>query len=34
LIPGFLVIALMFYPGLLEALVVVRAKESGTIFTD
>lgn len=32
LIPGFLVIALMFYPGLLAALVVVREKERGTIF--
>ena len=30
--PGFLVIALMFYPGLLAALVVVREKERGTIF--
>jgi ABC-2 type transport system permease protein len=32
LIPGFLLIALMFYPGLLAALVVVREKERGTIF--
>jgi ABC-type multidrug transport system permease subunit len=32
LVPGFLVIALMFYPGLLAALVVVREKERGTIF--
>jgi ABC-2 type transport system permease protein len=32
LIPGFLVIALMFYPGLLASLVVVREKERGTIF--
>lgn len=32
LVPGFLVIGLMFYPGLLAALVVVREKERGTIF--
>ena len=32
LVPGFLVISLMFYPGLLAALVVVREKERGTIF--
>jgi len=32
IIPGLLVITLMFYPALLAALVVVREKESGTIF--
>jgi ABC-2 type transport system permease protein len=32
LIPGFLLIALMFYPGMLASLVVVREKERGTIF--
>jgi ABC-type multidrug transport system permease subunit len=31
-VPGLLVISLMFYPGLLAALVVVREKERGTIF--
>ncbi len=31
-IPGLLVTTLMFYPALLAALVVVREKESGTIF--
>ena len=32
IVPGLLVICLMFYPGLLAALVVVREKERGTIF--
>ena len=32
IIPGTLVITLMFYPALLAALVVVREKEAGTIF--
>jgi len=32
IIPGLLVITLMFYPALLAALVVVREKEVGTIF--
>lgn len=32
IIPGLLVITLMFYPALLSALVVVREKESGTIY--
>lgn len=32
IVPGLLVISLMFYPGLLAALVVVREKERGTIF--
>ena len=32
IVPGLLVIFLMFYPGLLAALVVVREKERGTIF--
>jgi len=32
IIPGLLVITLMFYPALLAALVVVREKEAGTIF--
>jgi ABC-2 type transport system permease protein len=32
LVPGLLVISLMFYPSLLAALVVVREKERGTIF--
>ncbi|HEC99385.1 MAG TPA: ABC transporter permease [Proteobacteria bacterium] len=32
IIPGLLVITLMFYPALLAALVVVREKESGTIY--
>jgi ABC-2 type transport system permease protein len=32
LVPGLMVISLMFYPGLLAALVVVREKERGTIF--
>jgi ABC-2 type transport system permease protein len=32
IVPGLLVINLMFYPGLLAALVVVREKERGTIF--
>lgn len=32
IVPGFLVIMLMFYPSLLAALVVVREKERGTIF--
>lgn len=32
IVPGLLVINLMFYPGLLAALVVVREKEQGTIF--
>ncbi|MEW6326562.1 MAG: ABC transporter permease [Thermodesulfobacteriota bacterium] len=32
IIPGLLVTTLMFYPALLAALVVVREKESGTIF--
>jgi ABC-type multidrug transport system permease subunit len=32
IVPGFLVISLMFYPGLLAALVIVREKERGTIF--
>ena len=32
LVPGLLVINLMFYPSLLAALVVVREKERGTIF--
>ncbi len=32
IVPGFLVINLMFYPGLLAAMVVVREKERGTIF--
>ncbi|MBZ5702382.1 MAG: ABC transporter permease [Acidobacteriia bacterium] len=31
-VPGLMVITLMFYPGLLAALVVVREKERGTIF--
>jgi len=31
-VPGLLVISLMFYPGLLAALVVVRERERGTIF--
>jgi ABC-type multidrug transport system permease subunit len=32
LVPGLMVISLMFYPGLLAALVLVREKERGTIF--
>ncbi len=32
LVPGLMVISLMFYPSLLAALVVVREKERGTIF--
>lgn len=32
LVPGLLVVSLMFYPSLLAALVVVREKERGTIF--
>jgi len=32
IVPGLLVITLMFYPSLLAALVVVREKERGTIF--
>lgn len=32
IVPGFLVIMLMFYPSLLASLVVVREKERGTIF--
>jgi ABC-2 type transport system permease protein len=32
IVPGLLVITLMFYPGLLAALVVVRERERGTIF--
>jgi ABC-type multidrug transport system permease subunit len=32
LVPGLLVISLMFYPSLLAALVIVREKERGTIF--
>jgi len=32
IVPGLLVINLMFYPGLLASLVVVREKERGTIF--
>jgi ABC-2 type transport system permease protein len=32
LVPGLIVISLMFYPSLLAALVVVREKERGTIF--
>jgi ABC-2 type transport system permease protein len=32
IVPGFLVISLMFYPGLLAALVITREKERGTIF--
>ena len=32
LVPGLMVINLMFYPSLLAALVVVREKERGTIF--
>jgi len=32
LIPGLMVISLMFYPALLAALVLVREKERGTIF--
>ena len=32
IIPGLLVTTLMFYPALLSALIVVREKESGTIF--
>jgi len=32
IVPGLLVISLMFYPSLLAALVVVREKERGTIF--
>ncbi|HET7217499.1 MAG TPA: ABC transporter permease [Vicinamibacterales bacterium] len=32
LVPGLMVISLMFYPGLLAALVVVREKERGTIL--
>jgi ABC-2 type transport system permease protein len=32
LVPGLLVISLMFYPSLLAALVVVREKERGSIF--
>jgi ABC-2 type transport system permease protein len=32
IVPGLLVIMLMFYPGLLAALVVVRERERGTIF--
>jgi ABC-2 type transport system permease protein len=32
IVPGFLVISLMFYPGLLASLVIVREKERGTIF--
>jgi ABC-2 type transport system permease protein len=32
IVPGLLVISLMFYPSLLAALVIVREKERGTIF--
>jgi ABC-2 type transport system permease protein len=32
LVPGLMVITLMFYPSLLAALVIVREKERGTIF--
>jgi ABC-2 type transport system permease protein len=32
LVPGLMVISLMFYPALLAALVIVREKERGTIF--
>jgi ABC-type multidrug transport system permease subunit len=32
IVPGLLVISLMFYPSLLAALVIVREKERGTVF--